>query len=344
MDQADLRNQLHHISDVLLEREASGEALLNAVRTLSALLENLSPVKYRDPLTDPDREGTRLAQGEAVSPSCAARCSIEPLRVARFVQGVEQAIRIAQSRFPNGTLHLLYAGTGPYATLVMPLLTRYSPAQLQLTLLDYHAESLDSVRSVLSALGFDAFARGYVQADASQYHHPQDDPIHIAVSETMAAGLQKEMQVPITLNLAPQLAEGGIWLPQVVRVNVVLAEPREFLVGIDYTTPPPYPVSADVHSVATVFEIDARNPASLAKPHAEHLPAAGFESPSMPGSGLELFLTTEIVIYDDIVLTGRDSTLNHPLCPAIKSANPTASRLQFSYRLGQSPGLEAVAE
>lgn len=343
MDRTPEYQRLRRLTDQLLDRHAPGETILEATLALNALFDRLSPIPRDD--SEAREEDTRLEQGTAVSPECAAICGLEPLRVARFLQGVDRALETAYHRFPDQPIHLLYAGTGPYGTLVTPLLTRHSPEQLQVTLLDYHDASLDSLRTVLSALGLEAFIKGYVRADATQYQHPADDPIHLVVSETMAAGLANEMQVPITLNLAPQLTDGGLWVPQSIRVRGVIGDPRTLFTPIDYTTPPPYPALEGIVEVGTAFEITKEQAISLA-PRRDHdtLPAATLTAPERIEPGHLPFLHTEITIFDDIRLTDRDTTLNLILVFPPELPFREGDRTPLRYRLGNRPGLECDAD
>ena len=337
-----MQKRLRELTDTLLDPQASGESLLTATRELTALFDRLSPLVRKDALKDPDSP-TSLEQGVAVSIDCAARCVEEPLRVSRFLQGVERAIEAAGERFPGVPIHLLYAGTGPYATLVTPLLTRHTPDRLQVTLLDIHNESLDSLRAVLGALGLEGFVKDYLQADASRYRHPADDPIHIVVSETMAAGLAKEMQVPITLNLAPQLAEEGLWVPESIRVTAVAGRPEELLISVDRAAAPPYPPLRAARALGTLFRIGKEEARAWASMKGERsLPAQPLEIPADLERGSVTLMHTEITVFGDIRLTDRDCSLNHLLSPPGEASCAPGSRTPLRYRLGERPGLECV--
>lgn len=97
-------------------------------------------------------------------------------------------------------------------------MTRFPEARF--TFLDIHQSSIDSVRRLVQHFGFGKC--DFVVADATTYRHPR--PIDLAIVEAMQAALSKEPQVAIVRNLAPQLAEGGIMIPQRVTVDVVLVD------------------------------------------------------------------------------------------------------------------------
>ena len=336
------RQRLRGLTERLLDPEISGASLLAATLELKALFDRLSPLNRRDFLGTEDSP-TALEQGIAVSIDCAARCAKEPLRVSRFLRGIEGAIETARRRFPAGPIHLLYAGTGPYAALVSPLLTRHTPDRLQVSMLDIHHESLDSLRAILNRLGLEKFVKAYLQTDASRYRHPADDPIHIVVSETMTAGLAMEMQVPITLNLAPQLTEGGLWVPESVSVNAVAGRPEDLLVPVDRTAPPPYPPLVVGRELGTVFRIGKEEGCTLAAMKGEaSLPAEAIEVPADLEPGYVILLHTEVTVFGDIRLAGRDSSLNHLVSPPGGASATPGSRAALRYRLGKRPGLECA--
>ena len=61
--------------------------------------------------------------------------------------------------------------------------------------------------------------REVVQGDATTYRHPA--ALHVVISETMQRTLAEEPFVAILRNLRPQLAPGGILVPE--RVSIALA-------------------------------------------------------------------------------------------------------------------------
>ena len=165
----------------------------------------------------PDRIETGTGGGRAISPVEAAQCILDFRRTAVFLRGVLVALQTARRRFP-GTLEVVYAGTGPFATLLLPLLPRLAPPGLRVTFIDVHERSTVAVRGLVDALGVSGVVARVVTADAATYRH--GSAIHVAIAETMQRALENEPQVAVSRSLAAQLAPGGILVPERISVHL----------------------------------------------------------------------------------------------------------------------------
>lgn len=213
---------LKKIADELLSQEAESNSL-NAAAGLYSLCSSITGIDEHSDHADV-AAGTRLPNGEAISPRDAARCVLDDIRTSKFLKGLYAAILEARKRFPDAAIEILYAGCGPFAPLAIPLTTRFSSAEIKFTLLDAHKRSLDAARRIFQSLGKSAFVRDYIQCDAAFYKNAAPHPIHIVVVEAMQAALEKEPQVAITMNLSPQLCQGGILLPERITIDCYLCD------------------------------------------------------------------------------------------------------------------------
>ncbi|MBN2773646.1 MAG: methyltransferase domain-containing protein [Prolixibacteraceae bacterium] len=164
-----------------------------------------------------------LPTGKAISPEAAAHCLIELKRTAVFLRGIDQAIK-DKSRKANKPIKILYAGCGPYGTLITPLLSVYPYNKIKVTLIDINETSLKGVKTLLQTLKLDHFIEGYLLEDAS-VNKPTKE-YDILISETMQACLEKEPQVHIMQNLIPQLQDGSIFIPERIAIDAYLTNPK----------------------------------------------------------------------------------------------------------------------
>ena len=209
-------NVFKNLIGLLLESKSEAEeiAVANSLtRTYHNLLEDIVANKQYA-----NTQPTHIDGGIALSSQHALDCLKDPLRTVRFIKGTYFAILDAFNRFPNTPIELVYAGCGPGAPIVIPLLSAFESSQLKITLLDINESSMESVTALIKALEAESFFRKPYLGDAIQYKHPSDIPLHIVLSETMDKGLTKEPQVRITQNLAPQLPPNGIFIPEAIHI------------------------------------------------------------------------------------------------------------------------------
>jgi hypothetical protein len=209
------------IGDTILDESSSPGQLRDALDAFSLMSSDASNIQP-DPSFSAWAGDSLLANGVAISPEAAAHCVADYQRCVMFIRGIYAAINTLRERFPDTPLEILYAGCGPFATLVLPLLGKFSPGELKLYLLDVHQRSLDSVECLLAAFGFGAHAVQTIEADACSYQHP--GKLHLVIAETMQKSLEQEPQFAVTANLATQLVPTGIFIPQRIEVSLYLAD------------------------------------------------------------------------------------------------------------------------
>lgn len=173
-----------------------------------------------------NRDDLALSTGYALSPAFAALCVSDIIRTRQFIRGVYFAVRdVVRQR---GTAHLCYAGTGPFASLVLPVLTAFSPDELQITGLEVNEGTIRFLRKLLPLLEVEPYFIGLTQVDATSYKFPPDQQVDILLSETMQQALVKEQQVPIVFNLLPQCGPATILLPAAIKIDLALFNPSSF--------------------------------------------------------------------------------------------------------------------
>ncbi len=215
-----LLRDLEHFA-LNVQKGASHEVLISQLASIRGGLEHISTIDFDGPQ---ERRNLDSHAGMALGTAWAATCLEDWFRTIQFVSGILQAIeeKLVNAQHP---IRILYAGTGPYATLMLPALTIYTSDQIQCTLIEYNPESFRHMRSIVHDLGLESRVQSFVHADAITYEPLLD--IDILVSETMQAGLMEETQVPIALHLSQYLASDGIMIPESITVSAALISRME---------------------------------------------------------------------------------------------------------------------
>jgi len=321
-------------------------AIHQALHKIHAICSEITTVRG-DVLEPHHDEETFLDGGVAISPHLAARCLLDPLRTVQFLRGIHAGIHEAKRRFPGEPIHLLYAGCGPYATLVLPLTTQFSPEQIQLTLIDIHQASIQGVKRLVEALDLTAHVTACVQADAITYRHPDHVQRHMVVCETMQAGLAREPQVAIMLNLLPQLVENGIFIPENIVVEACLSDPRQEDIGLlMHRDEFGFPVGREMDKqperrmLGRIVALDMETAREMGRANGRDvIPLTTIEVPERADEADQFLLMTTVSVFDAFELAPYACELSFPLRVHELSAVESGTRIQFSYTFDPKPGL-----
>jgi hypothetical protein len=313
---------LAHILDVLLDNDTGGDLLSETLDLYRDILLTASGIDLGGEL---EMGCIHTGAGVAIGTTWAALCIDDVLRTKRFVSGLYHAIKAVTDRRP-GPVHVLYAGTGPWATLALPLTSRFSSDELRLTLIEINDGSYDSVQRTISHLGLEDYIEEYIQTDAATHVIAGKIPVDVMLSETMQYCLIDEMQVPIVLNLMGQLPPEAIMVPERITLQLgVLNDDKAQFVN---------------RNLGTVFTLD-RASLDAYVPQNNNLDFPTFRLP-VPQLGEDddgpLAILTTIDVFGSHGLTHYESGLTYPQIigeyPSLK--NPL-SAIDFTYHLEPSP-------
>ncbi len=307
----------------LLDR-AAGIAQLHAAAQdfydwCNAAIDRGADAMHRFSVDAMHRVSTALSTGTAISPADAARCILDFMRTAQLLRGLEMALTTAQQRFPGERINILYAGCGPFAPLALGMTSRFPATAIRFILLDIHQESLDSVRTLFETMELADYIGDYAHGDATSWQWPAELPLHLVLTETMQQALYREPQVAIAQNLVPQLCEGGLLVPENIRVEAVLCHTAS-----EFERPRQVPLGV-------LMEINRQS-----------LPDQLFqeivlEAPDDLVPGLHCHLFTTINVFGNCILKVRESGLTYPK-PLYELGKIRAGEvLTFQYQSGPTP-------
>ena len=334
--------QLKKISEILLDEQSGHGQLLQTCQDFFTLGETLSGIGEQSTEASQATD-TILPNGKAVSPLTAARCVREYARTSCFVRGLYEALLEAQQRFPGQTIHALYAGCGPYATLILPLLARLPRDSFRFTLIDIHPLALESAKKIINHFGFEDFIQDYQLLDACTTSLVPFQPFHVAVTETMNQAMYKEPQLAVSANLVRYLEPDGILIPEQITVKAALIDSSREITC--------FPSDHQGEMIAlprrrlelgtimlldktTLKLLDLNNPAT-------HLPPITLPWPNETvREKMRLGLLTHIKVFGSHCLQCYDTSLTIPKILRINATPDEALEVEFCYRLGESPGFD----
>jgi len=322
-----MNEKLRDIVDVVLDKESEHFELLNAAKSLSGFFEKYSDISTHTTHSSdvPDTQHTFLDSGVAISPLDAAICTNEYMRTTKYIRGIFEAIQDLTQKFKDEKIHILYAGSGPYGTLIIPLLSLFDSKKIEVTFLDIHNSSLNSVKNIIDNLGLEDYICEYVQADATTYK--SKNKIHLIVTETMKAAFDDEPQVAITLNLLPQLSKDGVFIPNRVVVNFEMIEKKhEKIDGVLH-------VKKNSKLLCEVLNMSA----SKDMREDNLITTKSITLPDSIDEKMSPYLTTTIDIYKDNILSENECSLNIPKKMKFDKDLSHGDSISFDYKFGKKP-------
>jgi hypothetical protein len=310
----------------LLRASASDYSALYSL--CNELSDQLAMVSGFEAGSDENRDHLELASGRAIGPTWAAMCINDIMRTKKFFDGIYFAVNEKLDQVAGRPLHIVYAGTGPFATLALPLIFSFSSEQVQLTLLEVNEISYKSLQKTLKILDVEHYVRRTVRTDACQYTLPAEK-IDLLICETLQQALKTEPQVSILLNLVPQLAEDTVLIPQQIRLEAVMVDPGKRMKSKQAEKPETYD-----QVLMNIFTLDLESTRRMA---AEGIPGCNISVDAASGERFpELYIYTLITIYKNIEILTDESPLTMPWKIKTESRG-TGLQGRFEFRLGADP-------
>lgn len=203
----------------------------------------------------------------------------------------------------------------------------FSSIEATFTLLDIHAESIASAKSIVDTLGLSESAALFETLDAGSYRVCPDQPPDVILVEIMQACLEWEPQVTITRHLMRQ-APHAILVPEEVRVELMLVDhSREFdLTPLEQNQ---QPTQRDRIPVGSVFVVNRETVSSWNGNLNHRLPASTVQIPDPLEQRNQPMLFTIIRTYKNHVFSGYDSGLTCPRLLSIEVHSSLVMQINF---------------
>ncbi len=325
-----LKAILKKVSEVIFSEDTSYGELQE---TLRSWRESLETYHEMDPDTPEYNENVYLDEGKAIATRWAALCIEDLVRTKRFVSAVKKAADSVLRKKPGTPATILYVGTGPFATLVLPLTQVFSPSEIQFDLIEVNNETFKLLKATIQSYGLEAYVRNYYCTDATRFKVENTD-VDILLVECLQQALAREPQVKITENLVPQLKDDMILIPEDISLSLALlntAQQQSFLLNTDPTR------EIDFYKIIdTVFSINKEVVLKNELSYDEHTVLIS-EDQLKDRNRISIF--TEMTLFEDERLTYNESGLTIPWDITDYSTESQIHGVTLKYVTGSEPGL-----
>ncbi|MBK7426933.1 MAG: hypothetical protein IPI60_07835 [Saprospiraceae bacterium] len=328
-----MKSSLAGITYSLLNEEKSGIELLNLCRDLHSLFLEVSGF---DPEIKESTANIKLNRGTAIGSTWAAMCILDFNRTQKFLKAINNAIKDKIDIQQNSSVQILYAGCGPFATLITPLLTLFREDQIKCTFIDINPVSIESLRNTLKAFDLESYIQKIELCDILEYQmNPLNSP-DIVICETLQAGLRKEPQVAIYLHLGSQVKESTTFIPEKIEVHAGLLDSN-----LDYKRMMGELKDHEscIQILTPLLALEKSIYQSIDKHHHDsyiHFETKIFIPQELHGFD-RICLLTKIKLYQDIELTYWESPLTIPVQLISLGPEQAGQVLKVHFELSSEP-------
>jgi len=320
---------IHALVDQLLSDLSTPLDQLEAARLLHSGLNQLAGPSALGSQETTSRFGKALAAVDA------GNCLVDHLRTRLFLKAVDAQIRdLARA----GTVKVLYAGCGPFATLMLPLLGRLGDLDLRIEAWDCHRDSVDALGRIMSALAIPPDRLIVRQADALTAWPVMTTAPNLIIAEVMQRALTREPQVAIMARLGRDFPKAR-FVPRQIDLRLIAMDPG---VEFSFDQQTPERVRVDL-GWAPVFvpNLLGQDPVVCAglDQAGDALAFAGdLTVPELPSGCDTLAVLTRVELGNGLELGDYDSGITQPLLMQQAGRLKTGQRLRCGYRMSADPG------
>jgi hypothetical protein len=168
----------------------------------------------------------------------------------------------------------------------------------------------------------------------------------------MQAALEKEPQVAVTMNLAPQLCPGGIFIPERITVDCYLCDPTKEFQSLPAEADAAHSLSAGVGgrvrvNLGRVLELTAEGCRNLSasvngneQGGVSLTPKLLLDIPKDLDGEFNLMLSTAVTVFGTIALDDYESGLTCPRILYDAGKTHRGKVIEFEYQLDDKPGFK----
>ncbi|WP_105188131.1 hypothetical protein [Pseudoalteromonas sp. T1lg48] len=310
--------------------------------------------------------------GLVMAPDYCIHTMKDGLRVSAYMRAIDKAIT-ALIGGGQEKIFIAYPACGPFAPLLLPLLSHYqqqglSGERLRITLIDIQPGAINSLHRLITELGLQEYIQQMYCGDACSYNAPM--LFDLVIVEAMQHGFSREGHFAIAHHFAQQLSNNGYLIPQQVDVHAMLnvaqleyvEQWRNEGLGDQRLSEKLAAITKQRTELGVVMSITAQSLRAIAPSQIEQQALIGAATLTIPqlaehANKQTLSLYTQISLFADERLGLYDSGITHPLpdlsvcinfVPNDPQADDTLANsgdtLKFYYSLSGLPGFLVIKE
>jgi hypothetical protein len=295
--------------------------------------------------------GVALPFGETLSTPLAAGCIFDYVRTTKFLRGIKKGIDKFLTQYPDEAVNILYAGSGPFATLISPLLPLYDKNYIKVDVIEYHQESIDHLNEIISQLKLTEYFGDIFQGDAAEYKNEANKKYDIIIAECMRHALIIEGQVGITLNLSKYLSNEGVMIPNKIKVNTLLGNVSYEISTVDsrirsyfFNLRRKNAIKRRIN-LGEIICLDKNSHKEFKYLDDSRMRIEGkiIEIPKRIGKMVDIIYETKIEITDGVILDEQDeSGLTRPFYEKDFPVAKPGMKIRFDYQMGPNPRFDPI--
>ncbi len=289
------------------------------------------------PLLSNNTNDVQLSHGFALCEQYAADCILDYKRTYSFIKGIYKAINDLLESNKGEKVRILYAGCGPYAPLLIPILNLLRDDRLEVTFIDINQSSVSVLKSIVNTLSLNDYIESIKVDDAITYQH--STKLDLIVTETMYSALTREPQVAITQNLIPQLKKEGILIPEEIIINIGYSDsnkepvlecrPEAYTIKGDLSYKPNLDLQ-ELMKIEKEMNYSTNREDCFFESNWIHLEDTKYHDPN-------IFLYTELKVYDQEKILKAESNITNPLCVGSLMNLKEEKSFKLKYKITKDP-------
>lgn len=276
-------------------------------------------------------------QGICIAPADAAHCLKSVHRTIAYWQALRASL---EQQSHKKDIRIIYPGCGPFASLVLPLLTGYLNIGVKVYFIDYHAPALTHLKNLIDYFGAHDLVADIICAEATEWQ--PTSTVDIVILECMLNGLEREGQVALTNHFSPFLTQGGQLIPDHIDITANWIHATEELNYIQQKLS--YRQKIDIeklanfrHPIGEIFRLSRHSHLGF-NDDKKIINAKTIIIDDIPDRHYHFALCTQLSFTHRIHLREYDDGITYPYYPNVDIHRRRGNKIDINYRLGKHPG------